>query len=292
MEFDLQNYECPLCRQDNTKPVLQKYGLSVVQCINCSFVYVNPRLKNEQLTSIYVHNYFKNKEYGYVGYELQEVLRKKNFARWLKDAATFIPANKHILALDVGCAAGYCLDVMRTAGWDAEGLELEEEMFAVLDRSGYKVTKTKLEDFDTTKKYSVITLFDVIEHIPALDMAFQRLHDLLEEDGVIIMVTPDHNSFQRKLFRKNWFQYKPIEHIQYFTKDTLNTFAGRNGLQMTWHIRSGQYADTDFIVNRLRYYRFSFLYRIFDKIFSVLQLKNRFFYIDTGSLLVAFKKKP
>ena len=115
---------------------------------------------------------------------------------------------------------------------------------------------------------------------------------VIEEDGVIIMVTPDHNSFQRKLFRKNWFQYKPIEHIQYFTKDTLNTFAGRNGLQMTWHIRSGQYADTDFIVNRLRYYRFSFLYRIFDKIFSVLQLKNRFFYIDTGSLLVAFKKKP
>ena len=291
MEFDLQNYECSLCKQDKTKPVLHKHGLTIVICSNCGFVYVNPRLKNEQLNSIYLHNYFKNKEYGYIGYELQEVLRKKNFERWLKDAASFLPGGKPIRALDVGCAAGYCLDIMKSKGWDAEGLELEAEMFEVLMQSGYSVSKTRLEELSTAQKYSVITLFDVIEHIPDLDKAFQQLFNLLEEDGIIIIVTPDHNSIQRKIFRKKWFQYKPIEHIQYFSRQTLIAFAGRNGLDMVVHKRSGQYADTNFIVNRLQYYQFSFLSGLFNKIFSFLRLKNIFFYIDTGSLFTDFKKK-
>ena len=291
MDFDLQNYECPLCKQDNTKPVLIKHGLTVVQCANCSFVYVNPRLKNEQLNSIYLHNYFKNKKYGYVGYELQEVLRKKNFERWLEDAGDHIPKNKIIRSLDVGCAAGYCLDVMKEKVWDVEGIELEEEMHTVLNRTGYNVSKTRLEDFETEKKYSVITLFDVLEHIPDPDKVFKKLYSLLEADGVIIIVTPDHKSFQRKFFQKKWFQYKPIEHIQYFTRHTINIFAERNGLQMVMVKHCGQYADTDFIVNRLRYYHFSFLHTLFNKMFSLLRLKNKFFYIDTGSLLAVFKKK-
>ena len=291
MEFDLQHYECSLCKQDKAKPVLHKHGFTIVICSNCGFVYVNPRLKNEQLNSIYLHNYFKNKEYGYIGYELQEVLRKKNFERWLKDAASFLPVGKPIRALDVGCAAGYCLDIMKSKGWDAEGLELEAEMFEVLVQSGYSVSKTRLEELSTAQKYSVITLFDVIEHIPNLDKAFQQLFNLLEEDGIIIIVTPDHNSIQRKIFRKKWFQYKPIEHIQYFSRQTLIAFAGRNGLDMVLHKRSGQYADTNFIVNRLQYYQFSFLSGLFNKIFSFLRLKNIFFYIDTGSLFTVFKKK-
>lgn len=291
MEFDLQNYECSLCKQDKTKPVLKKDGLTIVKCSNCGFVYVNPRLKNEQLCSIYLHNYFKNKEYGYIGYELQKVLRKKNFEKWLKDAELFLSAGKSIRALDVGCAAGYCLDIMKSKGWDAKGLELEVEMFEILMQSGYSVLNTRLEELSTTQKYSVITLFDVIEHIPDIDKAFLQLHDLLEENGIIIMVTPDHNSFQRKLFGKKWFQYKPIEHIQYFTRETLTVFAERNGLHMLHHKRSGQHADAGFIVNRLQYYQFLFLSVLFNKIFSLFGLKNKFFYIDTGSLFTVFKKK-
>ena len=259
MDFDLQNYECPLCKQDKTNPVLIKHGLTIVQCANCGFVYVNPRLKNEQLNSIYLHNYFKNKEYGYVGYELQEVLRKKNFKRWLEDARDYIPKNKIIRSLDVGCAAGYCLDVMKEKVWDVEGIELEEEMYTVLNRTGYNVSKTRLEDFETEKKYSVITLFDVLEHIPDPDKVFKKLYSLLEADGVIIIVTPDHKSLQRKFFQKKWFQYKPHEHIQYFTPATLAKAIEPYGLTLVHSSPSGQYADTGFLLDRLDRYNFKFM---------------------------------
>lgn len=290
MEFTTQEYPCPLCADNKTKPVVNKSGFTIVQCCKCSFVYVNPRIKNNQLQDIYKHNYFRNKSYGYVGYQQEKRLRIKNFERWLGMAQTFLAAGKPVNALDVGCAAGYCLEVMKSKGWNAEGLELDEEMYLNLKREGHTVYKCQIEKFESVHKYQVITLFDVIEHIPDIDSALKELYNLVDQDGIIIIVTPDFNSLQRKIFRKKWFQYKPIEHIQYFTKNSLEVFARRNNLKMVFSCKCGQYADTKFLVKRLKYYRFSFLSALFKKIFPLLSLRNRFFYTDTGSVFVVFKK--
>jgi 2-polyprenyl-3-methyl-5-hydroxy-6-metoxy-1,4-benzoquinol methylase len=290
MEFNTKNYDCALCNNNNTKQLLVKQGFSIVQCSNCSFVYVNPRLEDEQLATIYEHNYFKNKDYGYVGYEQEKRLRIRNFEKWLNDAEGFLSANALVNALDVGCAAGYCLDVMEARGWHSEGLELDEDICENLKKAGKIACHSSLENFKTKRKYQVITLFDVIEHIPNIDGAFKKLNNLLDVNGIIIMVTPNHDSLQRRAFGKKWFQYKPIEHIQYFTIRGLNVFAKRNNLQIVHHAKCGQYADTDFLTNRLKYYRFSFLQKIFDRALKLVNLSNRFFYVDTGSLLVIFKK--
>jgi 2-polyprenyl-3-methyl-5-hydroxy-6-metoxy-1,4-benzoquinol methylase len=290
MEFTTAEYPCACCKNNTTKMLVNKMGFYIVQCSQCNFVYVNPRVKNEALENIYKHNYFRNKDYGYIGYEQEKRLRIKNFERWLKDAQQFMPDNKQYHVLDVGCAAGYCLDVMTAKGWNAEGLELDEEMCIGLTNAGKKVYRVLLENFESKLKYQVITLFDVIEHIPNIDMSFKKLSELIHKDGIVIMVTPNHDSVQRKLFSKRWFQYKPIEHIQYFTKHRLEIFAKRNNLRMVYHTKCGQYADTEFLINRLKYYHFSFLSKVFNKVFHLLNLKGRFFYTDTGSLFVIFKK--
>ena len=291
MEFRLKNYNCSLCNANSTKTLLSKQGFSIVKCTGCSFVYVNPRVENEQLTTIYEHNYFKNKDYGYVGYEQEKRLRVKNFERWLKDAEKYIPVNHPVSSLDVGCAAGYCLALMNNKGWHTMGLELDEEMCEELQQNGYNVSKCTLENFETEQKFSIITLFDVIEHIPNIDTAFSKLNSLLSEDGIVILVTPDHKSFQRKLFGKRWFQYKPIEHIQYFNRQSLKAFAQRNGLEIIHQSASGQYADTRFLINRLNYYHFTLLSRLFNRIFGLLRLNNKFFYTDTGSLFAILKRR-
>jgi 2-polyprenyl-3-methyl-5-hydroxy-6-metoxy-1,4-benzoquinol methylase len=290
MELTLKNYPCSLCGKEATDQLLTKQGFSIVKCCNCGFVYVNPRVENQQLTSIYRHNYFANKDYGYVSYEQEKRLRVKNFERWLQDADKYITETKPFFALDVGCAAGYCLELMNAKGWKTKGLELDEEMCMALQQ-GFDISRSLLEDFITEDQFSVITLFDVIEHIPNIDKAFGKLNSLLTKDGVIIMVTPNYNSLQRKLLGKKWFQYKPIEHIQYFTSKSLNTFADRNGLKIVYHTNCGQYADTRFLLNRLNYYHFTFLSKLFNRLFAILRLKDRFFYTDTGSLFMILKHK-
>lgn len=292
MKFTLKDYNCSFCNNNITETLLIKQGFCIVKCKHCDFVYVNPRISNEELVSIYKHNYFKNKDYGYVGYEQEKRLRIKNFERWLNDADKYISISSiPVLSLDVGCAAGYCLEVMNKKGWNAIGIELDIEMYKNLEQSGYIISNSNIEDFNCEKKLSIITLFDVIEHIPNIDAVFKKLHSLLAKDGIIVMVTPDYQSFQRKLFGKRWFQYKPIEHIQYFDKRSLKAFAERNGLEIVHQKTCGQYADTQFLINRLNYYHFTFLAKVFYKIFGLLRLKDKFFYMDTGSLFVIFKRK-
>jgi 2-polyprenyl-3-methyl-5-hydroxy-6-metoxy-1,4-benzoquinol methylase len=291
MEFKIQHYACGLCKKEQTRTLLKKQGFTIVRCTNCGFVYVDPRIADQQLPAIYQHNYFTNRNYGYEGYEQEKKLRIKNFERWLNDASAFLPAGDSIKALDVGCAAGYCLDIIRSKGWHAEGLELDVEMCDKLRQAGHKVSQIDLASFSSTTRFSIITLFDVIEHIPAIDVAFRRLNELLDDDGIIVMVTPDHNSIQRKLFGKRWFQYKPIEHIQYFTRESLSAFAERNGLHLHYHTRSGQYANTQFLINRLNHYHFPLLASFFNGLFGLLRLKHRYFYPGTGSLFAVFKKK-
>lgn len=291
MEFTIKKYPCAFCGGEETKPVLDKQGFSIVQCRSCRFVYVNPRVENIQLSSIYRYNYFKNKDYGYIGYEQEKRLREKNFERWLNDAESFIPKQTPINSLDVGCAAGYCLELMQKKGWKVKGLELDQEMCKDLQQAGFEISETTIEAFETTGKFSVITLFDVIEHIPGIDSAFKKLRSLLTDDGIIILVTPDYNSFQRKLMGKSWFQFKPIEHIQYFDLRSLKSFANRNGLEIIYKSKSGQYADTDFLINRLRYYHFHFLGKLLAKIFGLLKLRNKYFYTDTGSLYLILRSK-
>lgn len=291
MDFIKQKYCCANCKKDNAKTLFVKQGFAIVKCHNCSFVYVNPRVSNEDLWKIYHENYFTNKDYGYSGYAQEKLLRVKNFEKWLGDIRPFITDGKPIKALDIGCAAGYCLEVMQGKGWHVEGLELDENLCAELNSKGFAVHNKLLEHFETAQQYSVITLFDVIEHIPDVDAAFQQLHKIANDDGIVVMVTPDHNSFQRKIMRRKWFQYKPVEHIQYFTKESITTFAERNGFKAVYTSGCGQYADIDFLINRLRYYHFSFPAFLINGILKLLNIKNRFFYIDTGSLFVIFKKK-
>lgn len=292
MAFHLHDYPCAACNKNDTKFLLRKHDLNIVKCNVCGFVYVNPRVIPEELIAIYRHNYFKNKKYGYVSYEQEKRLRIKNFERWLADTKRFLPPDKNIQALDVGCAAGYCLDVMKKMGYYPEGLELDERMCEDLNAAGHHVSKQTLISFTTDNKYMLITMFDVIEHIPDVDAAFKRLNYLLEDDGILVIVTPNYSSFQRRLFKKRWFQYKPVEHIHYFTKFSLSIFAERNGFDLVYHSSCGQYADSDFILNRLRYYGFSLFAGFFKIIFFLFRVKNNFFYTDTGSLLAVFKKKP
>jgi len=290
MKFNTQHYDCARCKLNTTKLLFVKQGFSIVQCKNCNFVYVNPRIADEQLADIYKHNYFSNNDYGYNGYEQEKRLRVKNFQKWLNAVKRFIPTNNNIRTLDIGCAAGYCLDVMKINGWQAEGIELDEAMCVSLNNRGFKVSSSGLNNFKNQDKYNVITLFDVLEHLPDVDGVFQRIYNLTADEGIVVVVTPNHGSIQRKLMGKKWFQYKPVEHIQYFTLDSMTAFAERNQFKIIYNSGCGQFADTDFLINRLQYYNFSFPAYLLAKCLKILHLNNRFFYINTGSLFVVLKK--
>ena len=267
-------------------------GFAIVTCKSCGFVAVNPRVENEQLHLLYTDKYFSGASelYGYQDYDLTANLRILTFSKWLDKIKPFLSKSKGPV-LDIGCASGYFIDLLRAEGWPVEAIELDQAMVVKLRERGLEIYDRPFENFESSKKYKLITLFDVLEHIPDLQTTFKKLHDLLDEDGVVAMITPDFTSRQRKIFGKRWFQFKPLEHIHYFTPATLNFIARKNGLDVVWCGASGQFADMGFLLNRLEKYKFYKLKAFIGGTARLLGMSKATLYLDTGSLFAVLKKR-
>jgi 2-polyprenyl-3-methyl-5-hydroxy-6-metoxy-1,4-benzoquinol methylase len=286
-----ENINCPLCESNDYKKKYTVNNWAIVKCDNCSFVYVNPRLNKKELFNIYNSSYFDNTVFGYSHYDESKDLRKKNFRKWIDDATGFFNKNEHTEALDIGCATGYCLEIFKEHGWKANGIELDKSIANKLNKKGYSVYNTSLLDTTFNTKFSIITLFDVVEHLTEIKENFLKLHNILTDDGIIIMITPDYQSLQRKVLGEKWFQFKPIEHINYFDLKSLQKVAAETGFEIIFHKKSGQYADLAFLKSRLQKYKLKFFLPLLNILSPVFSLQKRFLYSDTASLYLILKKK-
>jgi 2-polyprenyl-3-methyl-5-hydroxy-6-metoxy-1,4-benzoquinol methylase len=286
-----ENINCPLCNTNNYRAEYRITQWTIAKCNNCSFVYVNPRLQKNEILKLYVHDYFDNTDVGYLHYKENAVLRKKNFEKWVSDAQPYIIEKEKYKALDIGCAAGYCLEVFESKKWDASGLELNEEYANQLAESNYKIYKSPLLQEVFAEKFDIITLFDVAEHLTDLKENFLKLNSILSDDGTVVIITPNYNSLQRRLLGKKWFQFKPTEHINYFTAATFKTLTNETGFEIVCTKKAGQYSDIGFLNNRLSKYKLGFTKPLFNLFIKLAGLQKRFFYIDTASLYFILKKR-
>jgi SAM-dependent methyltransferase len=292
MTQTLSSYPCPVC---GSAPAETRYtigGFRIVACRSCGMIYVNPRIRNEELFALYKNGYFDHGgESGYEDYELIAPLRIKTFGKWYHICKQYLPPD-FSAALDIGCAAGYFLDLLIKEGWrHAEGIELDSRMIAGLRRRSLTVADAPLEQFVPSKRYHLITLFDVLEHLPDINDDFAKLHSMLDDKGIIALVTPNFASMQRKVFGRRWFQFKPREHIYYFTPQTLRRLAGKHGFEIVRLSNSGQFADYDFLHNRLAKYRFPLFGGLFAAVCAAFRLRKKFWHVDTGSMFAVLKKK-
>jgi 2-polyprenyl-3-methyl-5-hydroxy-6-metoxy-1,4-benzoquinol methylase len=291
--MDLNNREpvnCPLCDKNNPHLKHRINSWSIVQCTHCNLIYVNPRLHKKELIQLYNENYFDNEVVGYVNYKDNKQLRTKNFLKWINDASGFFNEDEVHNALDIGCAAGYCLEIFKDKGWKPVGVELNKEYAAQLSKNGYTVHNMPFLDVDFKENFEIITLFDVAEHLTDLKSHFIKLHSILSANGVIIIITPDYNSLQRKLFGTKWFQFKPIEHIHYFTLNTFRKLADATGFSVVKSKRAGQFSNVEFLNNRLQKYKLGYTIPFFNFFVRVFNLKNKDIYTDTASLYLVLKK--
>jgi len=288
--FSLQTIACPLCGSIHYYKVYTIKGFAIVRCKDCRLVYVNPRISDEQLFEIYRHEYFRRKKGGYDDYEKTEFLRRKTFGKWYRQLLPFVPPSRKT-ALDIGCAAGFFMDILLADDWDAEGIELDNRVYQHLKEKKYAVSNTPLEFFETQKKYSLITLFDVLEHVPSLNDDVAKISSLLHDDGIVVLVTPNIESRQSRLCGRWWFQLKPDEHIYYFSPQTLQSLAHRHGLEVLFSAPAGQFADRAFLQSRFKKYGFALPGFMLLSVLRLFGFGKKLWYTDTGSVFVVMRKR-
>jgi 2-polyprenyl-3-methyl-5-hydroxy-6-metoxy-1,4-benzoquinol methylase len=104
-------------------------------------------------------------------------------------------------ALDVGCAFGYGVNVLRSLGYDAWGTDISKyglvqgknrlngNVFVVCDAQ---------QNLPFTKRFDLVTCFEVLEHLENPSKALQNIFKA--SDGVVLCTTP--NKTVEQIFKK------------------------------------------------------------------------------------------
>ncbi|KAA3437583.1 class I SAM-dependent methyltransferase [Rufibacter hautae] len=102
--------------------------------------------------------------------------------------------------LDVGCGYGGFLKVFNEHGFDCTGVEINNMLshYSQLNITGLDNCRVINEDFfnitEAHEPFSVITCNDVIEHVEDPLQAINRMCDMLQPNGVLMMEIPNKDA--------------------------------------------------------------------------------------------------
>lgn len=176
--------QCIICGQSYYKTVFKEFDVDVLKCRNCGHIF---------------SSYEQKQNYG--EYFEKEIEEKDHFwwdqahRRMYNDFCGMFIKNKKGKLLDVGCGLGYFVKkVSSFPDWDVYGYEISEPAvsFARERLSLKNIFQGRVEEANFPDNcFDVITMWDVIEHIPDPNSLLSYLKKILKKDGILFIATPN-----------------------------------------------------------------------------------------------------
>jgi len=181
--------------------------------------------------------------------------------------------------LDVGCGAGVLLEAA-VPRWQASGVEPSAWAAAEARRRGMDVKEGTLESAGfPDASFDVITLMDVIEHVPSPVSLVREARRILRPGGALLILTPDFAAPMARIMGRWWWGLRPA-HLYYFSKMTLTSLLVREGFEIERVRRVGRRFSLGYWITRARGYAPRLVEAIY-RTASVLRLSGIPVYLNT-----------
>jgi 2-polyprenyl-3-methyl-5-hydroxy-6-metoxy-1,4-benzoquinol methylase len=127
--------------------------------------------------------------------------------------------------LDVGCGAGLLFDALAELG-DVEGVEADPQLARVAGKHRARIHVGRFDaSFRPGKRYSLVLMLDVIEHLPDPVAALRHARELLAPDGVLVATVP--------AFPLLWTTHDDLNHhLTRYTKRSFAVLASQAGVRV------------------------------------------------------------
>jgi protein O-GlcNAc transferase len=125
--------------------------------------------------------------------------------------------------LDVGFGSGSLMFTAEEFGYRIAGIDLRESSVAAMRELGFEAHCTDIETLKAPGRVSVISMADVLEHMPFPRRGLAAARDLLRPGGVLFVSMPNAGAYVfRALTRQKANPYwSEIEHYHNFSRDRL-----------------------------------------------------------------------
>jgi SAM-dependent methyltransferase len=132
------------------------------------------------------------------------------------------PARPDATMLDFGCGSGAFLSKMRNLGWNVTGVDFSSHAVETTKSLGIEAYQGGFEHSAIAgRKFDVITMRQVLEHLHDPLGALKAARSLLNADGILSVSVPNLKSFAYRVFGEHWTGIDFPRHLTFFTPDTL-----------------------------------------------------------------------
>lgn len=247
----MKNIACPTCSASVSEPYLRAYdlnwrtsaeGFSLVRCTACGTVYLTPAPEEGELDKYYPPRYYTRAS-GAV--EVTEAVKRgmeAGFRYRLRTLSSLGPAGT---MLDIGCGDGHFISFMRRQHWDAWGVEISTSACSyAVEKLGLPPDRVICGDILKAPlpagRFDLITMYDVLEHLPDPGAVIGACEKLLKPGGYIFIQVPNIDSLGRRLLGPYWIHLDAPRHISHYGVKTLRLlFRGWEDVQAVTRTDTG-----------------------------------------------------
>ena len=196
--------------------------LPIVRCVRCGLMMTSPRDDDVTLGRIY-------SELTDHSCEEEDEARSRSVA----DQFALVGSYRRLPGslLDVGCGTGLFVCTVQKGGWEATGLDASAWAVARggqrCPRARFRAGLLRESDFPAGS-FDVVTLWNVLEHVPRPVETLERIRSWLAFDGWLFLSLPNADSRIARLMGKRWVLLLR-EHLWYFSPTTIAALLSRSG---------------------------------------------------------------
>ncbi len=233
--------ECPVCGGSNItnhKVVVDhsvsKESFVITICEGCQFQFTNPRPIDKEIGKYYQSdNYISHSNKSNSPINLLYKLARRFAIKSKLKLINAIAKNEKGRILDYGCGTGYFLRSMKKDGWNIVGIEPNAKARELAEANTGEEIQEDITSLNMkNKKFNVITLWHVLEHVHNLNETVATLKSMLKEKGKIIIAVPNISSMDNEIYKEDWASYDVPRHLYHFDRDSMKTLMLKHGLKV------------------------------------------------------------
>ena len=161
--------------------------------------------------------------------KLYQWIKQRNLRKKIQLIDNQIDKSKSLL--DFGAGTGDFVLTAKQSGYEAVGIEPNEKARMLAGNKGISLYPA-LDELGP-RKFKVITLWHVLEHLPNLEQQIEKITSNLNQEGTLVIAVPNFKSFDAKYYGRYWAGYDVPRHLWHFSKKSIQQLFSKQGFQIT-----------------------------------------------------------
>lgn len=247
-QFYFEN--CPVCKSEDGEPYFNAFSY-LMSNFSAPFLPAKLWIKCNNCNNLYTYAF--PKEYTTTSDEVKVIKPELGKENEISEHTSYLYVWSEILnkisnytsgknILEVGIGNGEFIAVALEMGYNIESIEILKEVCQKISNIlNVDIHCCDFLKFKTDKKYSIITMGDVIEHVTDPTEALNKVYYMLEDDGVLWISTPNYESSFSRLRKFTDAMWNEPTHITYFNYNTFAQLLNNCGFEIIEYLTSNRW---------------------------------------------------